>query len=255
MRPALRLRDFCFGVRLAITILSLTIIGGSVASGVYLYKVKEKRDEREGLTIDDVRAHYHGLESKPPMLVALESGHPEDLPGRERQALIDWLKGDKLEENYDNFDLGDLAPEEIIIANCVSCHARSASGPDAAPQIPLQYFNEVRALSVGRTVNPVDEKILFASLHTHSLSLATLSVVVLGLLALTRLPGVVVGSVSVVTAAGLFADLASWVPARDHAWLVEVLVVGGAMYQGGLVLALVLVMLDVWWPKGQVKAG
>ncbi|MBX3323798.1 MAG: hypothetical protein KF757_12495 [Phycisphaeraceae bacterium] len=252
-KPALRLRDFGVGVRLALTLLALLVVFGCAASGLYMKKFQENRDERPGFTFDDIRAHYHGLTTYPPMLKALESGHPPELPQRERDALISWLKSDRLAQDYDNFDLGDLAPEEIIVGNCVSCHARSATGPDAMPKMSLEYFDDVRALSISRTIKPVDEKILYASLHTHVLGLASLTIVVLGLLALTRLPGVIVGLVSVVTAVGLCADLGAWVPARQHAVLVEVILVGGIAYQIGLVAALVLVVCDLWWPKARAS--
>jgi hypothetical protein len=249
-QQTVRLRDFGFGVRLALTLMALLVVFGSAASGLYMQKFQENRDERPDFTFDDIRAHYHGITTPAPMLEALESGHPPQLPQRERDALVAWLQGDRLAQDYDNFDLGELAPEEIIVANCVSCHARSASGPDAMPSMSLEYFDDVRELSISRTVNPVNEKVLYASLHTHVLGLASLTIVVLLLLALTRVPRSIVGLVALVTAAGLCADLGAWIPARDHAVLVELIIFGGIAYQVGLVAALVLVVCDLWWPRG-----
>lgn len=248
-RPTLRIRDFGAGVRLALTLLALTVLGGSAASGWYLREHHTNRDEQPGFTLDDIRAHYHGIRSTAPMLAALERNHPEGLDPAMRQALIDWLEGDSLRDDYDNFDLGDMAPEAIIADNCLDCHSSDATAAGADPDLSLRYFDEVMTLSVSREINPVDIKILAASLHAHSLGLAALALITVLLLALTRLPRPLTGLIAVVTAAGLFIDLAAWFPTRSWEPGVYLIVGGGFAFQAGTVLALLVVIADLWLPR------
>jgi hypothetical protein len=248
-RPTLRIRDFGAGVRLGLTILALVVLGGSAASGWYLREHHSNRDEREGFTLDDIRAHYHGIRSSAPMLAALRSGHPESLADPQRQALIDWLQGDSIREDYDNFDLGDMAPESIIAENCISCHAADATAPGADPTLSLRYFDEVMAVSVSREINPVGITVLAASLHAHSLGLASLTLITVLLLALTRLPSPLKGLIAVITAAGLFVDLAFWLITRHWEPGVYFIMGAGFAYQAGMILALLVVIADLWLPR------
>ncbi|KAA0216934.1 MAG: hypothetical protein DYG94_02525 [Leptolyngbya sp. PLA3] len=253
-QPTLLLRNFGPGVRLGLTLLCLVILGGSGVSGYFLREHHAGRDLRQGFSFDDIRAHYHGMRSKSPMIVALEEkNHPANLDPKLREALINWLNSDRLTQDYDNFDLGDLAPAEILAANCVSCHDANATGPDAYPQLPLRYFDDVRTASVSRNINPVDPKKLIISLHAHSLGLASLCMVTVLLLALTRAPSPCKGVLAVLIGGGLLVDLAAWIPAADNAAWVYAIMGGGFAFQAGTVLALCTVILDLWLPLGKPR--
>jgi hypothetical protein len=248
---SLKLRDFGFGVRLGLTLLAIVILGGSAVSGIYLRDHHTNRDERGVFSFDDIRAHYHGIRSEAPLLTALERGHPDDLGQAQRDALIAWLRSDRVREDYDNFDLGENMPEEIIATSCVSCHDSGATGPDAYPQLSLRYFDNVMANAVSREINPVGEAVLMASLHAHSLALASLCMITVLLLALTRAPRLVVGSLSVLIGTGLLIDLASWIPARHYEVFVYGIVGGGLMFQAGVALGLAVVIIDLWAPRSR----
>ena len=251
---ALKLRDFPWGVRLGLTLLAFVILGGCAVSGWYLKTHHTNRDEKPTFTLDDIRAHYHGIRSEAPLLGALNRNHPENLAAADRQALTDWLKGDRVKQDYDNFDLGDKMPEEIIATNCVSCHDAGAQGPDAYPKLPLRYFDDVMAAAVSRQINPVGGEILMASLHAHSLALGTLCIVTVLLLALTRAPRAFVGLLAILIGVGLLIDLASWFPAKDNEAFIYGIVGGGFMFQAGVVFSLATVILDLWLPRAR-KTG
>ena len=99
---------YCF--RLGIALSVLTLLGGYVVSGLHLQWHYDNRDESPGLTMNDIRGHYAGVNVPSPLLGALERGHPETQSEASRKVLIDWLKGDRISEDYDSLDLGDLAP-------------------------------------------------------------------------------------------------------------------------------------------------
>lgn len=246
-----RIRDFGCGVRFALTVLAVFVLGGSGVSGYFMKIHHDARDEVAGFTVDDIRAHYHGIQSKSSMLRALESGHAPDLSDANRTALIDWLTGDSLRDDYDNFDLGDFAPETIIAENCVSCHAADARGEGAYPRVSLRYFDEVMSVSTSREVYPMNEKVMYQSLHAHALGLAPLAFITVLLLGMTRAPRALVGLIALVTAVGLFVDLGMWIGARYWEPGVYLIVAGGFAFQGGLALALLIVIADLWLPRSR----
>ena len=248
--------------KLGMTALLVVMAAGFAASFTHLVDHHEGRDERDGFTVDDIRGAYHGLRSEAPLKRAMEAGHPAEiegaapLPDEERQVLRDWLNGDRISEDYDDLDLGDMTPAEIIAAHCLACHSRQAGpGHEAAQAIPLDYFDDVKKVAFSREVNPNPPEIVITSLHTHALSLATLSIVVSLLLLASRWPRAVVGLVIALTGLGLLADIAGQYFARSSESLVWLIVVGGAVY--GIVsgVSLLMVLVDMWRPAGPEAAS
>lgn len=250
-----RLRDLGFLARLGVACLVLVMVGGSAASGVFLYLHHQNRDERAGLTVDDVRAHYHGITAKAPLIVALEDGHPEGIAAADRDDLLAWLRGDpaKLAGQYDNLDLGDRAPVELIAANCTSCHSRTAKAEGAYPQLPLDYWDDVRSVAISREINPVGVEILSASTHTHALGMASMGFVMVLFALLTSWPRPLVGLVSAACGVGLLADVGGWWVTREVADAAYMVVAGGAMFNGGIGVLGLLILLDLCMPRGTAK--
>ena len=76
----------------------------------------------------------------------------------------------------------------------------------------------------------VDPEILIASAHTHSLSMALLTLA-FGMLALaTRWPRGLVGALFALSAFGLVCDLGSWFLAREAVAFVWLVAGGGALW-------------------------
>lgn len=239
------LRPLPFFFRVGLTILTVVLGGGFVASAGHLFNQHNKRDEIPGLTVDDVKGVYHGIRTRAPLLVALENDHPETLPADDRDRLIKWLTSNRITEDYDNLDMGDNAPAEIIARNCVSCHARNASDP-VARKLPLEFLDDIKAIAVSRDVTPNAKEILTTSTHTHAISLATFSFTLALLLALTRFRGRVTGVLLALHALGLICDIGGWWLTRLHPTFAYMIISGGAVYfitTGILTLQLVA---DLW---------
>jgi len=257
----LRLRNLGILAKLGLTCLLLVLAGGMAASLQHMAWHHENRDERRGLTLTDIQGVYHGVRTPALLADAIERGHPEGLAEPYRDALINWLRGKVGDDgkrtppdaaavwrDYDNFDLGEFAPSEIIAANCLSCHSR-AEAPTKGAGIPLEYREEVERVAITRQVNPMDIKVLAMSTHAHALSLGTMSIVLAGMLVLTSWPRAIPGSLVAATGAALLVDLAGWWIARQRAWFVPVLAGAGAVYSIGTVLGLLAVAIDLWKPR------
>ncbi|MCC6681336.1 MAG: hypothetical protein IT445_10595 [Phycisphaeraceae bacterium] len=252
MQPSI-LRSQGLGARIGLSLIVLSLLGGLGISGWYMALHHENRDERPGLTMTDIVGHYHGVNAPSPLLEAINNHHPEDLPDEARQALLDWLRGNRISEDYDRLDLGMMAPAEIMADHCLACHSRQSSGPDAYPDLPLDYWDDVRAVAYSRDIRPVDLKVLAASAHTHAISLAMMALAGGGLLLLTRWPRVLVNLLLMLIGLGLAVDLACWWIARVSAAAVPVLVAAGFVFAGCLALSLLLVLADLWWPHRAEK--
>lgn len=249
MQPFPRLTQLHPFTRLGVALLVVVLLGGYVASGIHMRNYYSNRDMVEGLTLDDIRSHYHGITVESPLIKALEEGHPEDLPDRERDLLLEWLSDPStLSFKYDDFDLGDDAPAEIIATNCVSCHARGATGEDAYARLPLEYFDYIQPLTVTREINPTTPEIIALSQHTHAPVMAVILLVIALLGAMTRAPRSLIGLVVFVGAIGLLADMSAWWLARSNDAWVYAIVGGGFAYSASTGLVGLLVVLDCLIP-------
>lgn len=254
-QPTFRLCDLHVFTRLGVVLLTVTLLGGYVVSGLHLKWHYDTRDGAEGLTIDDIKGHYHGVQSPSPLIAALERGHPDDLPEPDREALLEWLRsGTALSEQYDDLDLGDQAPAEIIAVSCLDCHSRGAEGEEAYAQLPLEYWDDIQPIAYAKDIQPTSTEILAMSQHTHAPTMAVILMVLALLASMTRATRFIVGGIVFIGAAGLLGDMAAWWLARDNAAWVGVIVVGGFLYSASTSLVGLTIILDCLIPATRPKA-
>jgi hypothetical protein len=251
------LRSLSPAARVGLTCVVLVALGGLAASGRHLVDHHQDRDERPGLSLDDIRGAYHGVRTTAPLVIALGRDHPNDvtedvallLTDQERDVLTQWLQSDRISEDFDNLDLGEAAPAEIMAERCLACHSRQATlGEGVGERIPLDFWDDVKKVAFSREINPVDVEILTISMHTHALSLATLSFVAAGLLLATAWPRRFAHGLIAVLGVALAADLAGWWLARPWPGAVWIIVVGGGVFGAAAALALLAVLADLWRP-------
>lgn len=233
--------------RFGLTMLVLVIIGGLAASATHLLWHHENRDDRKGVSYDDIAGAYHGVTADAPLVRAMARNHPPELSEAARKVLADWLASGRISEDYDNIDLGDNAPDAIIATNCVSCHSRNASDVEAR-KIPLEFFDDVKRQAFAKNIQPTDIKILAASTHTHALALGTLSLVMAWLVLSSRFSRVIGPVLLGVSGLALFVDLGAWWLARDNAIWVKAILVAGPAYVGATGLMCLLTIADLWLP-------
>ena len=246
----LALRELDFGARVALTALVFVFAIGLAASGYHLREHHRNRDEQPGVSLEDLEGAYHGVQTTAPLVTALERGHPAELADTDRELLLRWLRSSRISEDFDNFDLGDAAPAELIRKSCLTCHARQATaGGGVGEALPLDYFEDVKRLAFSKQVAPVPVRVLAASTHAHALSLAAMSAVIGFLLSATRWSRWLRSGLFALAGVSLFVDLACWWLARDSAAWVPVIVAAGFAYVASTALSLAAIALDVWMPK------
>jgi len=247
MSAEFRLRQLPFAMRLGLSCVVIVLLGGFLASGLYMAQHHENRDERPGLTMDDIEGHYHGVRTPSLLREALASGHPSDLSNPSRTTLLAWLNGEHISEDYDNLDLGDQAPAEILASSCLTCHSRNADDPIGG-LVPLDYWDDVKRIAFASTIEPVGTEILLASTHTHALALGTVTLLLMMLIMWTRFAGGLGPKLSALTGVALLVDLSGWWLTRSNPALVPLIVVGGGIFAVGAVLLGILVLLELWLP-------
>lgn len=241
--------------RLGLTFLVLILLGGLAVSGLHMISHYENRDGDPELSLDDLRGAYYGVHKPSPMLDVLEQGHrsdeaEKDLLPAERTILIDWLRGDRLSEDYDNLDLGDMAPAEIIAVRCLDCHdSGAAEAPAAALEAPLEDWSDVKQLAFARNVEPTGVEIVLASLHTHSISLGMMALAVAVLLLGSGWSRGFVGLMILLFSFGLTVDLGCWLLARQNDSFVYGIALGGGLFGVASGISLLAVLVDLWRPR------
>jgi len=246
------LRELGAGARLGLTAIVLTLAGGYLASVLYVQEHYANQDEDPELSLDDFVASYHGIDRPPRLLTAMEGPHGEEFlpePG-ERRAILDWLRSDRISEDYDSLELGLSSPAEILDARCIRCHSRGAAeGGGIGDTLPLEFWDDIEPLAFGMRRDPVPEEILLTSTHAHASSLALISLAAALLLLATRWAGRSRDLLLAVHGLALAADLGAWWLARESAAFVAVILGAGLVYGLSLALALGLVVLDLWLPR------
>ena len=218
---SLRLRDLPTAGRLSLTFLMFVLLGGYCTSLLHMREHHQNRDEVEGLSLTDLQGAYHGVLNVSPLITALRDGHPGELDGATapdaatRATLLAWLEGDpnEIQPNWDNMDLGDDMPADLLDMSCVSCHSRTAA-EDLRAEPPLEFLDDIRAVAFSREISPADTKILLASTHTHALALGVLTVVLCLLMYSTAASDRKKGLLCLLASGGLFVDLLAWWAAR-----------------------------------------
>ena len=248
-----RLKQLNILWRLGITAVLAVFAIGLAAATAHLWYKYENRDERPGLTIDDVKAQYSGINTPSALLASLQANHPAELKAPQREELIKWLTGPKVAEQYDSTEFGPQSPYEIIASNCLSCHSRSAKGgtqPLSKP-INLDYWDDVKKLAISRQINPAPVNIKANSTHAHAPSMATMTVAIALLLLMTRWWRLLTGLLVAAAGIGLLADIGGWWLAADNANFAYMIVAGGATYMLSTGVQLLLILVDLWLPGGR----
>jgi len=254
---SLNLRGLSIPARLGLTCLLLTVLGGLAASALHGIHHYENRDELPELSFQDFEGAYRGVRTIAPLIIELENGHPGELgseyedilPDQDREFLLQWLRGDRISEDYDNLDLGDLAPVEIINQSCLGCHARIPPTNSTDPQsIPLEYWDDVKSVAFSRTIHPTSVEILLASTHTHALGMATLALMIAVLILMSSWPRWFRHGCLFVIGVSLALDLGSWWIARIWVGGVWIMLVAGMFFGLSMVLTTLSLMLDLWIP-------
>jgi hypothetical protein len=242
-----RLRSLPWGARIGLTAVLIVFAMGLAASLAHIWYHDHNRDEDPELTFTDLEAAYHGVQVQSPLLAAIERGHPPELPAAARDDLLAWLRSDKISERYDDLDLGERAPSELLAVHCLSCHGASVAASKGA-NLTLDRWDSVRKVAFSKDLSPPPLSVLVASTHAHALTLAAIAALLIVMLAMSRWSRAGVAIVGFLLGVGLFVDIGGWWVARSSQAFVVAVALGGAIFTVSTALALLLLLLELWLP-------
>ncbi len=258
------------GVRVMLTAF-LAIIGiGYLVAVLNIFYSHQHADGQPGVTLDDLRATYSGIEVRAGASEAVPSRMLTMLRGPMRQyasseqhfeVLEGWLKAGASEAAMEEGE-GRTTPRRVLLLDCMRCHAQS-TGSEIARQSPfgpddftLDYTMLGRYLTAadsatGETVRAapqytVERLILVSHQHMQAIPMFTLVVGVLFLL--TRLPAGMRSAIAPLPMLALVLDFSGWWLARVAEPFVYAIAAAGGIF--GLVFGfqLLAVVIDLWRP-------
>lgn len=248
----MRLHDLSLLGRLGVTLLLGVLALGMWASFKHMEHHHGAKDLQEGLSKEDMLGSYHSISKPAPLLAALDRGHPEELIPADAQVLREWLDSprERIAEEYDNYDRWEFPPFEVLEMSCLSCHADTVAAADGG-DVALDGWENVQEHLYALEINPPAVEILYMSSHTHALSLGTMALVLVLLLAATRFARRGAGLAIALMGAALLADMGGWFLAREREFFAYVVVGSGCAFALGVVLSCLLVFLELWLPDSR----
>lgn len=229
--------------RLFLTTVSLAFLAGWGTASLNLWLSYAEADGRPGLTLDDVRARFHGRRDTNRFVAMLNGPMYKNLAEPETDAplLTTWA----LEPSRSDFDptahrqrfQEEILP--ILELDCQVCHVPGGK----AGKAPFRSYEEVAPLLQVDT-GP-DTATLARLSHFHLLGMASL-ILLTGLLAFAFLPTRMAGILSALAGLGLLLDVGGWWATRaDGRWAL-LSVAGGLLFAAGLVPTH-LALLQAYW--------
>ncbi|MHC4943577.1 MAG: hypothetical protein ACYTG7_11225 [Planctomycetota bacterium] len=244
-----RLCGLSIPLRIAVTCLIAVLAGGLAASAYQMWHHYHNKDENPELSMDDIIGSFHGINQPSRLLEAVKGDMREYIPtDEEYDALVKWLGGSRISEDYDSLELGDYSPAEIIAANCLKCHGRdSTEGGGVGKSVPLEYWDDVKRLAFPKNLDPVSVSILATSTHTHALTMPMIGLLAGLLFLATGWPRSLRHGLVMLALLALLLDIGSWWLARSSEMFCYVIVGAGGAFGGLCALMLLGAFLDLWF--------
>ncbi len=288
MIGSLRLADLPFSGKLLVTAF-LALIGVGYLIGVRnIFEHHSEADLQPGLTVDDLRRNYHGLEVEStsdarkhtpsimekmvrpggPMRKFLEKGGEPAIRG-----LTAWLEGGSEEEAFARADLaepGAPSAQRVIGMQCVRCHnstdGEMADVPYAQSVMDEAEYGLVMALAAPpggkptpgtKTMQlaPIGRPELVQVTHAHIMAIPVFTLIVGGLFLFTGLPTKLKSVIAPLPMVVLCADFASWWLARSIEPFIYVIAAAGAVFGLAFGFQILSVAYSLWLGKRSGKSA
>ena len=248
-----RLRQLSASLRLAITCLVLILAGGYAASLSHMQHHHSQKDDRDGLSMDDLVGAYSGVERVAPLLSSLRGPHGDQYaPDQaERDALIEWLESDRIGQLYDDIDAGRSGPgrdprSTLPLVPQPSARGRGGRRGDRGTPCRSEYWDDVEKVSFSKKLDAVPVDILALSTHTHALTLPLVLVLVSGLFLLTGWGRGLRHGIVALSCVSLLLDFAAMWLARVDPAFVYLILVSGALFGLLFVVQLIAILIECW---------
>lgn len=264
--------------------LFLALVGtGYLVAVLNIHMQHHLRDMTPGMSLDDLRAAYHGLDVAVTGDLVLPSEMlREVLPGggmrkhldkggpKEIRALVSWLEDGAKEDDFDRpalYETDAPSARQVIARRCVTCHRADggdkadlpyAANATADPEYALVAKAAAPVISQeSQTMHispPTVERLVLIT-HMHILSIPVFALIVTGLFMCTGWGPrfkLVLGPLPMLA---IILDMAGWWLARPMAGFIYVIAGAGALFGASLGAQILLVFASLWFGKPAGKGS
>lgn len=251
--------------------LFLAIVGvGYLVAIANIYHSHTMADGRPGLSFDDIRAVYAGVEVSRTAKDVVPSRMLTMLRGAMRQYVEDdadfeilekWLKAGGTREGLEQGE-PRMTPDRVMIRNCLRCHAqgsgeeiagRAPFGPDELTvdhdmMKPFLATVESEAVERVRLAPQYNLPRLILVSHVHMLSIPMFTLIVGLAFSLTRFPPRAAAWLIPMPMFALALDFAGWWLSRLGDPFVFLVAAGGGLFGLAFGIQIVVTLFDLWRP-------
>ncbi|HOA71856.1 MAG TPA: hypothetical protein PL151_02345 [Phycisphaerae bacterium] len=283
MQPyPIRLATLSLPAKITLTAFLALVGTGYLVAAAKINVWHSEADGVPGMSADDLRATYHGLETTvtaqirealpAPMLREIRPGgsmRKHLLKGGDpaERALTAWLEQGAKAETFDKTGLveaGDPSPKQIIAQRCTECHHADggdaqetpyAANATAEPQyelvakLALPAFGPATDKTEVRRIEPVSARKLLHVTHAHILSIPVFTLAVTVLFLMTGLGQGFKLVVAPLPMIAVCVDIGCWWLARPFEPAIYGIMAAGALFGAGLGLQILCVLGSLWFGK------
>jgi hypothetical protein len=278
-----RLARLSLPARLMVTLFLALIGSGYLVAAYKIYVWHQDADGREGMTINDLRAVYHGIEMRitedaAPIVHKSEMLEEVSEGGAMRQflakggepairTLIGWLETGAKEETFTQGSLyheGDPSPQQVIASQCLKCHHADGGDAEDIPyaqdalstptyalvaKVAAPHIEEVDGETRIVRIGPTSFRELLHVTHAHILSIPVFALIVGSLFLLTSFSSRVKLVLVPLPMLALCVDFASWWLARSIEPFIYLIAAAGSVFAVGLGLQILGVWGSMWFGR------
>lgn len=257
------------GAKIMLTIFLAIIGSGYLVAVANIFYSHQMADGKEGVTLDDLRAVYSGMEVPAEaeeipsrMLTMIRGEMRQYFSSDENFAVLEtWLKNGG---NKDELDKGESkkTPNRVLLIDCMRCHALSTEteisrespfGPDEFTvdyEMISQYVTPKQKDAAGMVRTPPQYTVprLILVSHQHMLAIPMFTLVVGLMFITTRMPPGLKGVLTPLPMLAVLLDFVGWWAARSVEPFVLVIAAAGGLFGLAFGIQLIWVVIDTWRP-------
>lgn len=278
-----RLSRLTLPAKLLVTLFLLVIGPGYLFGTANIMFHHQDADLEEGLTIDDLRRTFHGLEKQvtPDAEITVNSLMLEQVrpDGDMREyleeggepavrALMTWLEHEAIESDFASEGLaeaGDPSAKSVIADYCVMCHypdgdssdAPFASSDEAEPDYTMVFAKAEPQITKSESgpqtlaLPPTATKKLVHITHAHIMTIPVFTLIVGALFLMTGVGPKVKLLLAPIPMLAVLLDIGSWWGARFVEPLIYVIAASGGIFGAAYALQILCILSSMWFGKNE----
>jgi len=277
-----RLARLSLAGKLVVTLFLLIVGPGYLCATANIYLKHQDADLEPGLTLDDLKRTFHGMEKEitPDVKISVNSPMLEQVrpggdmreyldPGGETaiRALISWLEAGAIEADFAKGDLaepGDPSAYQVIKDQCVECHHEDggdmedmpfAEDAESEPQYEMVIDvaePEITQEELGPqvlTLAPTGIKELVHTTHAHIFTVPVFALIVAVLFLMTGLSPKMKVILAPLPLLATVLDIGGWWLARFSEPFIYVIAASGAIFGFTFALQILCILGSAWFGR------